>query len=680
MKILKTLAVFFVLLALTVGAVAEDLPSFTAYSVEELQKMEFALPVGMAEAVTQTEFFEGLAKIHVDSNKVKWDYIAAQSSEWEGVEIFINTPFLSGASHYRAMIGGVNVGSNNMSGTALTDTLADMWSFLQSHSLIPVGEKTTFRTEITSYSADTGTVTPTKFSGNRSLMIMNAHYSGGTLMDKGCKYALIEIKYSDSSSVKVEDIEVPSGRIEMDAAAQEKPSYKSSGIVAYVLPDGNDIRTLTTTISMPAGAVVFSTLAEGVTEENGKVSILMDNIEENDYYASKAVSLLWHKTDGSVLDAERIVVSVEVGKPMVWPNYIGQEGFDKAVVNPYFIKNGIKMNTGYMTADYSDDNGTVTVKPQKSIASANEDMTAYRLRTELTPPAGAAYGTSYGTVSTNVLGKNPNGYTLERIWNQYEDLMQEVEDAKPGDEAYVEIENGKAYFDDKLFKETSYKNDPGLKVYYDANQTSKSAATLQIIDWRNKDGAVISRQWYAIQYQPMAYPQEEEIVTTAPLDTDAPVLVTEKAVGDYTLRVQSYPQISETETQIHYELELLDENGENVSLKELNTDVQLLLPYQTADGMGDDAVVYTVRHYKDNGALRESFTEAEGSVTLERVEAGVLMTIKSLSPFVLSWETPDVDVSALPSTGDNSLPLIALMGMLALAVTGSFMLRRKANA
>jgi len=35
---------------------------------------------------------------------------------------------------------------------------------------------------------------------------------------------------------------------------------------------------------------------------------------------------------------------------------------------------------------------------------------------------------------------------------------------------------------------------------------------------------------------------------------------------------------------------------------------------------------------------------------------------------------------AMPATGDNSLPLVALLGMLALAVTGSFMLRKKANA
>lgn len=772
MKILKTLAVLFVLLALTVGAVAETYPEFTPYSKEELQKMKFILPVGMAEAVTQTEFFEGLAKIHVDSDKVKWDYIAAQSSEWNGAEIFIDTPFMSGANGYRAMIGGNSVGSANMS-TNLSTALEDMWTFLNTDSVIPTGDKAGFRWEITSYSSETGTVTPIKYSGNRSLMIMNEHYYNGSLMDKGCKYALIEIVYTDNSSVKVEDIEVPSGRITLDANASED-SYKSSGVAAYRFEQIN-VSTLTTTIAVPEGAVSVTSEGNVLTIKDNKIAIPMTDIGTDDYYASKTVSLLWYKEDGTVFDAERIVISVEVGNPVVWPNYIKNDDFTKADTNAYFVKGGSKVSTGYMNAVYSANSGTVTVSANDSIASANEDMTEYSLRVEITPPTDAAYGTSYGVVSTNMLGKNPNGYTLSGIWNMYEGLMDEVKNAKPGDEAYVEILGGKAYFDDVLFKETSYKNDPGLKVYYDANQTNKSAATLQMIDWRNENGVAIGRQWVAVQYQPMAYSKPVDVVSAAPADAVTPVLVAETAVEGYTLRVQSYPQTSETETQIHYDLELLDENGENVSLSELNTDVQLLLPYQTEGGKEDNTVVYTVNHYNANGGLKESITE-EGNVTLERVDGGVLMTIKSLSPFVLSWEEvecehadsekytykvkdnvfivscdcgengtftidlvesytagealdcsittdnwfgPEPDAAlvdekgneltemptvpgkytlkfsienaekeftfevlpapAMPATGDNSLPLATLMGMLALALTGAFMLRRKVN-
>ena len=56
------------------------------------------------------------------------------------------------------------------------------------------------------------------------------------------------------------------------------------------------------------------------------------------------------------------------------------------------------------------------------------------------------------------------------------------------------------------------------------------------------------------------------------------------------------------------------------------------------------------------------------------------LSVKFASGAMLHIPFEVVAAPAMPATGDNSLPLIALMGMLALAVTGSFMLRRKANA
>lgn len=775
MKILKTLAVFFVLLALTVGAVAEE--GFAPYTAEELQAMTITLPIGMDEAVSDTKYSDGLVQIYVDSAKVKWDYVAAQSTEESGAEIVITTVIPEGAKGHRTLMG--NAGK-----------LEDMWTFMTNDfnggvmSSVISEYKPTGRTKIISYSVESNTVTPLPYK----LLLMQGWYSvygnDSSLMgeDKLPRYALYELVYTDDSSVKVEDIGVPSGRITLDTNASED-SYKSSGVAAYKFEQIN-VSTLTTTIDVPEGAVSVTSEGKELTIEDQKISISMTDIGTEDYYASKTVSLLWYKEDGTVLDAERIVITVEVGNPIVWPNYItDKENFSKAIVNAYFTKDGSKVNTKYMNAVYSDNSGTVTVSANDSIASANEDMTEYGLRVEITPPTNAAYGTSYGTYSANMLGKKPNGYTLSGIWNQSDRLMEVVKDAEPGDEAYVEIVDGKAYFDDILFEETSYSNDPGLLVYYDKNLTKESAATLYMIDWRNENGVAIDREWVAVQYQPMAYSKPVDVVTAAPADVVTPVLIAETAVEDYTLRVRSYPQTSETETQIHYELELLDENGENASLSELNTDVQLLLPYQTAGGKDDNTVVYTVNHYNANGGLKESVTEAEGGVTLERVEGGVLMTIKSLSPFVLSWKNAvckhdeltydkssgntlvetckDCDdykatwtakleesyvagteisyqvstegnvqgqiatayesektnkisadmptepgkyylkvgvegdngvtwylkipftvtaAPALPATGDNSLPLIALMGMLALAVTGSFMLRRKANA
>ena len=46
---------------------------------------------------------------------------------------------------------------------------------------------------------------------------------------------------------------------------------------------------------------------------------------------------------------------------------------------------------------------------------------------------------------------------------------------------------------------------------------------------------------------------------------------------------------------------------------------------------------------------------------------------------VLNFKVEVTAAPVMPTTGDNSLPLATLMGMLALALTGAFMLRRKVN-
>lgn len=160
------------------------------------------------------------------------------------------------------------------------------------------------------------------------------------------------------------------------------------------------------------------------------------------------------------------------------------------------------------------------------------------------------------------------------------------------------------------------------------------------------------------------------------------------AVGDEGLSLVTEYYLQEGENAQHYELHLVDANGNAVSP---DRDMVIYLPYPEGCAY-DDGTTYTLRHYAAGGV-------SEHVTTLTPTEIGLRFEISSFSPFVLTWsgtsapnetpvpadtpapaETPVPDVSQLPRTGDST-PVGWLIGTLALAAACLWLLlsrRRRA--
>lgn len=679
MKILKTLAVFFVLLALTVGAVAEE------YTRLNIGDIEFDFPVGLHATVTQDEY-DGHIRVKVDSARTDWETVVAQMDHWGEVPFFIGSsdPTAQGLGNlFSTYKGEVTDWADSVMKPLYEQGFGYLVNDIKANRTLSLGGVNT----LMNYSASTNTIVPRTYNKNSGqwLFYLEAHCDNNKNITAQ-KYCVITVEYTDPSARKVGLNNVPVSRIEKaeDAAVKEI----NPGSVEYELENGHSEngKNVVAGITPPAKAKSFMHNAGeytvGVTD--GKPEIRVWAGPKN-AYNSQVVTFFWYDGEpdpqtgaptGNYLGAERIAVSVYVGGAKPWPNYVSEDdtvavsGGDLSL-DIWNSATGAKGSFASLTYD----GGTVTVKRNTAKSMPNDDLTDYVLRQTIKAPDQAAYYSysDYAYAKSSFIGSS--------YVSRFDSIKEELADP----ESILKVTDGEVVFEDNLFRSATYSGDAGLKTYYDWNSTENDCGDIIFVQWYDEAGNPLGiPQWYVIQYKTMAQTEEKDIESDIPADAEEPTLVTTADASGYTFKVTNYPQYSESGTQIHYELEVLDSNGVLVDLDDLpKGEYTLFIPFP--DDITDTNIFgFTVNHYNADGTKVVESANEEGTakIALERngENTGVYMTVTSLSPFVLSWETTDVDVSALPSTGDNSLPLVALMGMLALAVTGSFMLRKKANA
>lgn len=789
MKILKTLAVFFVLLALTAGAVAEEV------EITKFQKGEVSISLPLGVKTVNSDYMpeDGVIEIEIDSLGTDWSTaitkVASDGDLWFGFNWDVPAGKLSSGSWY-----WVTTESDDWSNSqAIKDACEELRGLLINYSS---REKAGYAGgTLISYFAETNKVVPYTFAETKSCIVMGVIYGYDDETDKyvpeTCKYATVKLTHTNNNEFTARLNRVPKERIVADANVDESKAVVVDGSVVYSLDNDHGYGALVTRVAKPTNIDAKSVMVSG----GGVVSSGTVADQEYTFYGlgteewAKTASLVyyWYSGEydaeggvptGDLLYAERLDISVMVGDPKPWPNYISVEGVSKANATHVISKDKGLTAESFISTDYNEENGTVLIAPNGKIPANKGDLTEYKVVSRIVAPEDAVKCATYNLSYSEALGSS----STERNYASMDGLLT--------DKAREDVpENGVYVYEEDLFRAIKFDGDDGLEVYYDRNSSGERNVDVMMIDWFDGLGNRIERQWFCRQYKEMVTPETEEILNVEPTSADSPVLITTADIGDYKLQVSSYPQTSRYGTQIHYELQLLDPNGYAAQIGDLpeGTQVQLLIPYP--DNVDLDNVVFTVNHYDavtkvddENKGEDEEVSVAESyaeGVTLDRTDAGVLMTVKSLSPFVLSYvksvcnhdnnknltydamgntitetcpdcehkETLTVEVEescvagtqisykittsagwqggeptieygneetlditsempkepgkyvlfvkvqnrtlafqfkvvaapAMPATGDNSLPLIALMGMLALAVTGSFMLRKKAN-
>ena len=107
---------------------------------------------------------------------------------------------------------------------------------------------------------------------------------------------------------------------------------------------------------------------------------------------------------------------------------------------------------------------------------------------------------------------------------------------------------------------------------------------------------------------------------------------------------------------------------------------RLFIPYPKGYGKNSEDVTFIIRHLNSQHEVTEIFDES-GHGGIERTEDGLIITIKSLSPFELIWYAgqEEADPAALPQTGDPSrLYLWLALACASIAALRMARLRRRA--
>lgn len=650
MKILKTLALLFVLLALTVGAVAEEVyPEYTPFDVNDVI---VTMPEGMAYTVTKEK---GHIEITINSDDTMWDMVATQADRWGEVVVDIGTTFPTGANY---VSGTTGYGYGWTSGWSYAEMKEEHYDSCYDHLtkvMAPSDASGGGQLPIATYSESMKTIVPTSYNGSTVAYVMCAYFGGvdaATEMGtdfKEAKYATIRVTYSDENARSVERNLVPAERITVASGADDVKV--SDGNVFYTLEQSvNSGMTLNTVITPPDKAQSFraagyynidinnSNLPNAGAAKDQTVQMYVEGTSDFDfncpvfYWYDGPFDDVNKQPTGNLIRVESMNIFMKLGDPKPWPNYLDsswQQGTKLTSSDLTFTvakKDGTEAEFAGVT--YSPSIGTAIVyEIDHDELDKNDDLTQYKLFTKVKAPSSAKYYASSTLFDSVLLGDyyTSSGYMAHnRVLNLVSD--------------YDEVpENGEILYEDNLLNLTTYAKDKGLKVYYDDNPTMFYTGAVTFIDWYDEEYNKIDRVWFVTQYETLANVVTTEIEASIPTDAVAPTLVKADAGNGFELQVASYPQTSDSQTQIHYELTLL-KNGVEVPLDELSSDgVTLFIPYpSTVTDAGN--LTFTVNHYDSTGNKVDSFVEGgDSSAKLERTNEGVYLTVSSLSPFVLSY-------------------------------------------
>ncbi len=676
MRFLKMLAALLVLMVLTVNIAAADV----TYEPFKAGEITITLPNGLAAQVKNCET-AGEIEIDVLSNSEDMDWSALVSNVDSNGEITFGLSWKmpEGAVSNEATTATVTLASpTDWSFESVRDT---QWGYADFYDNVKgVGEYagTSCYAEgwIANYSASTNTFVPRVFDKEqgKDCAYLIAVFFNSANEAYLAKYATLRVTHRDANTRNVKLNYVPKARISTSIDAQV-----TDGSAVYTLETGHSVEKLVTTVSVPQGAKSFVMRYNGKTTSGAAtaqdIELSLEGTGNQDYFKSESASIVWYDGDydaanncptGKVLLAERMDVYVSVGTPKAWLNYITDDGVEKGDVSFKISTSAEGAADDFVKTEYDKESGTVNVSLGGAVPDV--DLVQYKLYTEIKAPANAtfyAYCSMYDCAG--FMGAGMTAWYYDRV-------DKELANAKK-----FPVVNGVYVDEQTLFERADFAADQGLTVYYDYNATDADKGAMTVIDWFDDNHIRIKRQWFATTFDSLATVVTQPIITE-PMSDEMPQLIAEVPVSDYNLQVTSYPQNSESGTQIHYELKLVDTDGNVVNFSNLSGagDIRLLIPYP--EGASAEDFTFTVNHYNEAGtSVQESVDTA--SATLKALDEGLLMTVKSLSPFVLSWGDPDSAVSAdnLPKTGDSSnLFLYALLCCSSLA--GIMLLRRKSRA
>lgn len=495
--------------------------------------------------------------------------------------------------------------------------------------------------------------------------------------------ALMRLTFSDYSPVQVSLSQLTADDIIPDTSY---PSVKHSFESDWVVYNDSDTqkKTLTTGVRLPAKnlSVTYRVGGSGemACEVSDGIAYLPFELPGYDSVSEAAYRLIFRNADNTMHSVSVLTIRGVQGSPRPYPAYYGEMHAYAAGELSAQLQGGIP-GTGLT---YDPATGILHFKVDSEVLAAAKsyDPTLAQARVEILPPESANYY-EFGSVGgTNIY--DPTKYGPQRPSG----------DRRPVVGYRYDQDVGIDYTD--FFKAEDFPLHDGKTAWYITNTypelVGPYAGRVETVYWyaNADDEEPIHISYFIKKFDPIATISYHKVVSSRNdvLDgrTSSPCLIVESDNIEM-LKAELYPSAENTQ---YYELEAQDSNGNAVSL---NRNATVFIAYP--DGYDQESFMAlnpAIIHYTDDMKIVEVFEE-----DIEYTAHGMFVTVRSLSPFVLTWggedtgntgagedtgntdvgepgtAAPEVDTSDLPQTGDrSSLALWSMLAVCALVLLAGF--------
>ena len=651
------------------------------YQPVEKARISYQLPTGMKATVKVSD---GNLDILVDAEETDWGLVLASSlTEWGAITAPIGALAPQGATGQH----NIHMSGEYQNGPDMNDVFAEFDIIIEAEFSRRPSGITAYRNawDFAEYDDESNAIVPTTTSGNEYA----AHFvvwdmSDGTTV---YEYFMVNVHFTDDSAREVELRSVGKNRIVADSRLE---SSVTEGAVSYQVAADSTLKgeDVITGVVAPTDAgsyaltIMNDTLAPQPIEalSNGKrganISYRIPRIETVE---NEAVSIFWYASDdgsGNPIAVERLTFEITVGVPQPFPRYIDElSAIPSARMLPVIINNGTAVNPAFISADYAKDSDSFdilykSVTPSKIPSDA--DLSGYSNKIYAAPPAGAvAYSVAY-RVRDTIYGAMDEYYE-----DGFIPMLTMPESRKLISES-VNGQTAALLYQAPLFKARSFSHDSSLTLYTSRDETAPKTGRVIVVYWYDsmaEDAKPIAKEYLIDKTEPFsmtrttpAYDSVDDIKGSISM----PVVVTGNNVGILNLMLVIETPAFSGENCTLYGLHLADADGNKVVIGDK---VTIILPYPDVDG-DVNAMRFSINHYNESYQLVETYSEDNG--LLVRTPFGLAFQTDSFSPFVLSWDDSAVPAAGnLPQTGDTSLPLPLLIGMVCLSVFALLGLRKR---
>lgn len=685
MKHIRLLSALCLLLALTLSTA---LAEFDAVPEGRIQ---FAKPDGLEADVTISD---GLLRIAIDTEATDWEKLLNTSYDG-GMKQIILPLTVTGPDSQQIVFSDYAFAMYNPSNPP--PSIDDFFMEQINEGNRDEGSKARWMLEIASYVSSSGMLQPdTRYSR------MNVHMLYrwiGNDQSKTCEKLKIEVTFTSTGMFKVERRKVPAKDIRTGLAQSLNSSSPEplpgdvmtvtvqDGSVLCELPDVSAVSpslyqpSMFTYVAVPQALLENGALKAGAWCRNAHMGNTNDVAiignastgyyielpipfpQKNGQTEGENYSLTWGYGD-TAADYGALSIRIITGDPKPWPAYV-----DGWMIVPEARMDLSKYDALQSSMDiaYDCDTGILHYGVQEGTLPAIDEIENINWKPVVAVPEGAS---AYSTLRIGTSELYGSQFTAE--WQaEMEAALAKTQNRKsvPDGADTVTLDGSSLFIayhpsDSGVTSAEAQETLAGQTVYLPADMTGEYAGAAQVIYWYANE---TDTDPFLIEYmidtrEEFVLTQESKAQVTLGESVTIPVFLIDAAheKTDCYLIINTYPQADGH--YIYYELQLVnrDDDGTETSVTlDPGLTYRLFIPYPKGYGKNSEDVTFIIRHLNSQHEVTEIFDES-GHGGIERTEDGLIITIKSLSPFELVWYAPEAkaDPSALPGTGDNSSMLL----------------------